>query len=262
MVESFEPPYEDSNSSVSALRVPIHPPIHLPGDWFHAMKGPVFSQLKVAAGDADLTRQGAGTPHGTPIIVHGRLTDGDGRPVRNTLIEIWQANASGGYWDSLDVSGFPLDPNFTGAGRCLTDNDGYYRFMTIRPGPYPAMFKAGARAWRASHIHFSVFGPDFSSRLVTQMYFEGDPMIRLDRLINAIPDVRGQERLIAKLDPDNSISESLGPPRKEPTLDGSGTLIYPPVRTDPAVHFDRNPSALAYRFDIVIRGSAATPFEG
>ena len=124
------------------------------------------------------------------------------------------------------------------------------------------MFKAGAHAWRASHIHFSVFGPDFSSRLVTQMYFEGDPMIRLDRMINAVPDVRGQERLIARLDPDNSVSESLGPPRTQPTLDGSGVLVPPPHRTDDAVKLSRNPSALAYRFDIVIRGSAATPFEG
>jgi len=262
MFESFDPPYEDSNSSVSALRVPLRPPIHLPKDWFHHMKGPVFSQLKVGPTDNDLTAQGAGDPIGTRIVVYGKLSDSDGRPVRNTLIEIWQANGAGGYFDSLDVSGFPLDPNFTGAGRCLTDNEGNYQFTTIRPGPYPAMFKAGQRAWRASHIHFSIFGDGFISRLVTQMYFEGDPMIRLDRMINAVPDVRGQERLIARLDPENSVSESFGPPRKQPTLDGSGVLIYPPQRNDPGVNLPRNPSALAYRFDIVIRGAAATPFEG
>lgn len=262
MVECFDPPLGDSNSPVSSLRVPVRPPIHLPGDWFHHMKGPVFGQLKIDPRDADLTIHGSGAPIGTPIIVYGKITDSDGRPVRNSLVEIWQANSAGGYVDSLDVSGFPLDPNFTGAGRCLTDHEGHYRFKTIRPGPYPAMFKAGHRAWRASHIHFSIFGEGFGSRLVTQMYFEGDPLIRLDRMINAVPDPRGQARLIAQLEADNSISESLGPPRTFPTVDGSGALVYAPPRTDENAKLDRNPSALAYRFDIVIRGAHATPFEG
>jgi protocatechuate 3,4-dioxygenase, beta subunit len=258
---SFEPPYEDSASSVSQLRMPVRPPIHLPPDWFHHVKGPVFDQLKVRPEDSDLTAHGVGEPIGTRVIVYGRVSDSDGRPVRRSLVEIWQANAAGGYFDSLDVSGFPLDPNFTGAGRCMTDDDGNYRFVTIRPGPYPALFRSGQRAWRASHIHFSLFGEAFQSRLVTQMYFEGDPLIKFDRMINAIPDVRGQERLIGRLDPDQSIAESFGPPRQLPTRDGSGVLVYPPQRTDPQALTARNPSALAYRFDIVLRGSGATPFE-
>ena len=258
---SFDPPYRDSNSSVSQLRMPERPLVQLPRGWLHHVSGPAFGQLKVRPGDSDLTAHGQGEPLGTRIIVHGRVTDSDGRPVRHSLIEIWQANAAGGYSDSLDVSGFPLDPNFIGAGRCLTDHDGHYRFVTIRPGPYPAFFRSTTHAWRASHIHFSLFGEAFDSRLVTQMYFEGDPLIRHDRMINAVPDERGQSRLIAQLDIDHSIAESFGPPRLHPTPDGVGGLVYPTPRTDPGVLTPRNPSALAYRFDIVLRGPGATPFE-
>lgn len=258
---SFDPPHKDSNSSFSQLRMPERPLIELPRGWFHHAKGPVFNQLKVRPWDHDLTAHGHGEPLGTRVIVHGRVTDSDGRPVRHALIEVWQANAAGGYADSFDVSGFPLDPNFTGAGRCLTDDEGAYRFVTIKPGPYPAFFRSTTHAWRASHIHFSLFGEAFGSRLVTQMYFEGDPLIRHDRMINAIPDERGQQCLIARLDIDHSVAESFGPARLRPTLDGAGGLIPPPVRTDPGVHAPRNPSALAYRFDIVLRGSCATPFE-
>lgn len=258
---SFDPPHMDSNSSVSVLRMPQRPLIELPRGWFHHVKGPAFGQMRVRPQDSDLTAHGHGEPMGTKIIVHGRVTDSDGRPVRNSLIEIWQANASGGYADSLDVSGFPLDPNFTGAGRCLTDDKGYYRFVSIRPGPYPAFFRSAQHAWRASHIHFSLFGEAFDSRLVTQMYFEGDPLIRHDRMINAIPDERGRDRLIARLDADHSIAESFGPPRVRATPDGAGGWVNPPHRTDPGAVSPRNPSALAYRFDIVLRGSGATPFE-
>lgn len=257
----FDPPHKDSNSSVSELRMPLRPFIELPRGWFHHVRGPAFGQLKVRPSDSDLTRQCQAEPLGTRIIVHGRVSDSDGRPVRNSLVEIWQANAAGGYSDSLDVSGFPLDPNFIGAGRCLTDPEGYYRFVTIRPGPYPAFFRSKQHAWRASHIHFSLFGEAFDSRLITQMYFEGDPLIRHDRMINAIPDERGQQRLIARLDADHSIAESFGPPRLRPTPDGVGGLVYPPERTDPGVRAPCNPSALAYRFDIVLRGHGATPFE-
>ncbi len=123
------------------------------------------------------------------------------------------------------------------------------------------MYSPTNQAWRAAHIHFSIFGPGFESRLVTQMYFEGDPLLRQDRMLLAIPDVRGQERLIARFIQEESLSNSFGPPRTEPVRDGSGILIPPPVRTDPGALTTRNPSALAYRFDIVVRGSGATPFE-
>ncbi|UYP17916.1 protocatechuate 3,4-dioxygenase subunit beta [Rhodococcus sp. Z13] len=261
MIETFDPPLADSNSAISRLRVPLEKSIHLDKDFFHNRPGPAFGQLKLGPFDNDLTVQAAAEPIGTRVIVHGNITDSAGVPVKHALVEIWQANSAGGYRDSLDVSGFPLDPNFYGAGRCLTDARGYYRFTTIRPGPYPAMFKDGARVWRASHIHFSVLGAGCSSRLITQMYFEGDPLIRMDRMINAIPDRRGQERLIAKLEPENSISESFGPSRTLPTVDGSGAVIYPPKRTDPGAQLTKNPSALCYRFDVVLRGSAQTPFE-
>ena len=258
---SFEPPHKDSNSSVSELRMPARPFIHLPRGWFHRIKGPAYHQLKVAPTDSDLTAHGQSQPIGTRIIVHGRVTDSNGRPVRHSLVEIWQANAAGGYADSLDMSGFPLDPNFTGAGRCLTDDAGNYRFVTIRPGPYPAFFRSAEHGWRASHIHFSLFGEAFDSRLVTQMYFEGDPLIRHDRMINAIPDQRGQDRLIARLDADHSIAESFGPARLEATPDGVGGLVPPPPRSDVGLQSPYNPSALAYRFDIILRGDAMTPFE-
>jgi len=259
--EILDPPIADSNSSVSTLRVPVRPPIHLPSGWFHTLSGPAFGQLKLGPLDNDLTVHGAADPIGTRIRVHGRIIDSDGSPVKRALVEIWQTNAGGAYRDSQDVSGFALDPNFFGAGRCVTDTSGFYSFTTIRPGPYPAAFRDGARAWRASHIHFSVFGQSMAHRLVTQLYFEGDPLIEYDRMINAIPDRRGQERLIAKLDIENSISESFGPPRLNPTVDGTGALIYPPERNDPGVTRLRNPSLLAYRFDVVMRGERATPFE-
>jgi len=260
--EEHDPPYRDPNYRVTVERAPLEPAVRLPKEWFHNIKGPVFNQLKVNPIDSDLTAHGAGEPIGAKVIIFGRVSDSDGRPVRNSLVEIWQANAAGGYIDSLDVSGMPLDPNFKGAGRCLTDNDGNYRFTTIRPGPYPAMYVPGDRGWRAAHIHFSIFGPGFESRLVTQMYFEGDPLLRQDRMILAIPDVRGQERLIARYCQETTISASFGPPRLAPTLDGSGVLVQPPQRTDAGLLLPRNPSAIAYRFDIVLRGSGATPFEG
>lgn len=260
-VEVMDPPLADSNSAVSQLRVPVRPPIHLPQEWFHTLEGPAFGQLKLGAFDNDLTVHGVADPIGTRVRVHGKITDSGGIPVKGALVEIWQSNASGAYRDSLDVSGFPLDPNFIGAGRCLTDAEGNYSFTTIRPGPYPAQFRDGGRAWRAAHIHFSVFGQSIGHRLVTQLYFEGDPLIAHDRMINAIPNRRGQDRLIAKLDIENSISESFGPPRLFPTVDGSGAVVPTPQRTDPGVHLARNPSLLAYRFDVTLRGERATPFE-
>lgn len=260
-VEVMDPPAADSSSAVSRLRVPVRPPIHLPQGWFHSLQGPAFGQMRLGAFDNDLTVHGVSEPIGTRVRLYGKITDSGGIPVRDALVEIWQANAAGAYRDSLDVSGFPLDPNFVGAGRCLTDSEGNYGFTTIRPGPYPAQFRDGGRAWRASHVHFSVFGRSIGHRLVTQLYFEGDPLIAHDRMINAIPDERGRERLIARLDIDNSVSESFGPPRMFPTVDGSGAVVPTPERTDPNVHLRRNPSVLAYRFDVVLRGERSTPFE-
>jgi protocatechuate 3,4-dioxygenase, beta subunit len=259
--EIMDPPLADSNSAVSTLRVPVQAPLHLPPGWFHTLEGPVFGLDTTRPLDHDLTAHGVSDPIGTRIKLFGRVTDSNGHPVRNALVEVWQANAAGGYRDSQDHSGFALDPNFWGSGRCLTDDQGNYHFITIQPGAYPAQFKDGNRVWRAAHIHLSVYGREIGHRLVTQVYFEGDPLIAYDRMINAIPDRRGQDRLIAKLDMDESVSETLGPPRHFSTLDGSGAMVPPPVRTDPNALLPRNPSLLGYRFDIVLRGSSATPFE-
>ena len=184
--------------------------------------GPVFGASRVKASDADLTRQHVGEPQGERIIVAGRVTDSDGRPVRGTLIEAWQANAAGRYAHELDDHPAPLDPNFTGLGRCLTGDDGTFRFVSIKPGAYP--WRNHPNAWRPAHIHFSLFGQAFEQRLVTQMYFPGDPLLPFDPIYNSVPDVRARERLIAQLDLANTVAEW----------------------------------ALAYRFDIVLRGRAAT----
>jgi protocatechuate 3,4-dioxygenase, beta subunit len=262
LIEEIEPPRSDPEYAVTVGRAPLQPLVQLPPDWFQHMRGPVFGQIKVRPFDNDLTVQGAAEPIGSRVVIFGRVTDHDGRPVRHSLVEIWQANAAGGYIDVLDPCGFALDPNFKGCGRCLTDQDGNYRFTTIRPGAYPARYSSTNLGWRAAHIHFSVFGESFHSRLVTQMYFEGDPLLRQDRMLLAIPDVRGQDRLIAKFCAEQTLTQSMGPGRHHPTLDGSGIWIQPPQRDDEFVHQARNPSALAYRFDIVLRGDRATPFEG
>jgi protocatechuate 3,4-dioxygenase beta subunit len=177
--------------------------------------------------DHDLTRNGVrtGAVLGERIIVTGRVLDDGGRPVPDTLIEIWQANACGRYIHKLDQHDAPLDPNFTGAGRVLTDGTGTYRFVTVRPGAYP--WKNHANAWRPAHIHFSVFGDAFPSRLVTQMYFPGDPLLALDPIYGGIPDPRGRERLIS---------------------------AYDHQVTQPGF-------ALGYRFDLVLCGGRMTPFE-
>ena len=145
--------------------------------------------------DSDLTRQHAGEPLGERIIVEGRVLDEDGRPVPQTLVEIWQANAAGRYTHRIDQHAAPLDPNFSGAGRTITDDEGRYRFVTIRPGAYP--WKNHHNAWRPAHIHFSLFGTSFLTRLITQMYFPGDPLLPLDPIFNSIPDERARARLIA-----------------------------------------------------------------
>ncbi|KAA6461855.1 protocatechuate 3,4-dioxygenase subunit beta [Acidobacteria bacterium AB60] len=187
--------------------------------------GPVFRPNLLRVGDSDLTAQHAAPPLGERIYVHGRVLDEDGRPVRNALVEIWQANSAGRYRHKVDTYNAPLDPNFTGEGRTLTDDNGYYCFKTIKPGPYP--WGNHHNAWRPSHIHFSLFGAGILSRLVTQMYFPGDPLQPLDPIFNSIPDPDARQRLVSKLDMQRA----------------------------------EDSYALAYAFDIVLRGSHDTPFE-
>jgi protocatechuate 3,4-dioxygenase, beta subunit len=159
---------------------------------------PCFGNDEVAARDADLTAGHAGEPIGERIIVTGRVLDATGSPVAGQLVEIWQANAAGRYNHQLDQHPAPIDPNFTGAGRCLTAADGTYRFLTIKPGPYP--WRNHENAWRPAHIHFSIFGTAFTQRLVTQMYFPGDPLFGLDPIYQSIVDRDVRQRLIATYD--------------------------------------------------------------
>jgi protocatechuate 3,4-dioxygenase beta subunit len=205
-------------------RAPSQPLILLP----HTLSettGPVFGHVAVNETDMDLTRQHAGEPLGERIIVTGRVLDEDGRPVPHTLVEIWQANSTGRYVHVRDQHPAPLDPNFTGAGRALTDADGRYRFVTIKPGAYP--WRNHYNAWRPAHIHFSLFGPSFLSRVITQMYFPGDPLFKYDPIFQSITDERARERLVSRFDIDATED-----------------------------HW-----ALAYQFDIVLRGRNATPTE-
>ena len=224
-LDGFEPPYLHPDYRSTVLRAPHLAPVRLPSEWFHRVSGPAFGRVVVRSSDADLTRQHNGEPLGERIILSGRVLDDDGRPVRDTLVEVWQANAAGRYADAADDHDAPLDPNFTGAGRCRTDADGRYRFVTVKPGAYP--WQNHENAWRPAHVHFSIFGPELASRLVTQMYFPGDPLMRLDPILNSIADPRGRKLLVGAFD--------LGS-----TVPGW---------------------ALAYRWDIVLRGSAATPME-
>lgn len=187
--------------------------------------GPVFGHDDVKPGDSDLTRQHAGEPLGERIIVSGRVLDENGRPVRNTLLEVWQANAAGRYVHKGDTHDAPLDPNFTGAGRTVTDDEGRYRFLTVKPGAYP--WRNHHNAWRPAHIHFSLFGPAFATRLVTQMYFPGDPLLSFDPIFNSTADEKARNRLISTLDWETTSPEY----------------------------------ALGYRFDIVLRGRNETPVE-
>ncbi|MEC4019971.1 protocatechuate 3,4-dioxygenase subunit beta [Streptomyces sp. H27-D2] len=161
--------------------------------------GPVFGPSDVTELDSDLTLQHRGEPLGERVTVSGRLLDRAGRPVRGQLIELWQANAAGRYAHLRDQHRAPLDPNFTGAGRCLTDDEGGYAFTTVKPGAYP--WGNHSNAWRPAHLHFSVFGTAFTQRLVTQMYFPGDPLSAYDPIWNSITDAAARERLVAAYDP-------------------------------------------------------------
>jgi protocatechuate 3,4-dioxygenase beta subunit len=221
---TVHPPYAVPAYRSTQHRHPTRPLIVLPHT-LSEITGPVFGHTTVRPQDSDLTIQHQGEPLGERIVVSGRLLDGDGRPVRHSLIEIWQANAAGRYAHQVDQHPAPLDPNFTGAGRCLTDEQGWYRFVTIKPGAYP--WGNHPNAWRPAHIHFSVFGPAFATRLVTQMYFPGDPLFPYDPIMQSVRDPRDRERLISRFD---------------------WSLTTPEW-------------ALGYRFDLVLRGRAATPFE-
>lgn len=186
---------------------------------------PAFGQRDVAAIESDLTIQHAGEPLGERMTVRGRLLDSWGRPLANQLVELWQANSAGRYIHQRDQHPAPLDPNFTGAGRAITNADGEYTFTTIKPGPYP--WKNHRNAWRPAHIHFSVFGSSFTQRLVTQMYFPGDPLFALDPIYNSIWRQQDRDNLVAVYDHDLTSPEW----------------------------------ATGYRFDIVVDGPDATWFE-
>ncbi len=173
----------------------------------------------------DLTHDGSGEAIGERILVSGRVLDEDGKPLRRALVEIWQANAAGRYAHDADTHAAPLDPHFRGVGRFLTDDDGAYRFTSIKPGAYP--WRNHPNAWRPAHIHFSLFGCGLASRLVTQMYFPGDPLLALDPIHHSIPDARARDRLICRFDVETTIPEH----------------------------------ALGYRFDIVLRGRDSTPMD-
>jgi protocatechuate 3,4-dioxygenase, beta subunit len=214
------PPYVSS-----VLRSPRQPLVLIPKALANC-RGPVFGHGVIGECDHDLTAQHAGKPIGEPIVVHGRVLDEDGRAVRGALIEVWQANAAGRYRHKSDQSGMPLDANFSGAGRTITDEEGRYEFRTIKPGPYP--WKNHYNAWRPAHIHFSLLGAGILSRLVTQMYFPGDPLQPLDPIFNSIADEKARNRLVSRFDMDRAETDR----------------------------------ALAYAFDIVLRGSSETPFEG
>lgn len=218
------PPYLHPAYNSTRKRAPSQPLIHIPAT-LTELTGPVYGHDVVRESDGDLTRQHAGEPLGERIVVTGRVLDEDGRPVPNTLVEIWQCNAAGRYIHVRDQHPAPLDPNFSGAGRVVTDAEGRYRFTTVKPGAYP--WRNHPNAWRPAHIHFSLFGPSFLTRLVTQMYFPGDPLFAYDPIFNAIADERARQRLVSRFDM---------------------------ATTEPEW-------ALGYAFDFVLRGREATPLE-
>ncbi|MCW2940273.1 MAG: protocatechuate 3,4-dioxygenase [Actinomycetia bacterium] len=193
----------------SVLRHPKNPLVALGDPDAVELSGPVFGVTDITELDSDLTRQHPGEPLGERITVTGRVLDRAGRPVRGQLVEIWQANASGRYAHQRDQHPAPLDPNFTGVGRCLTGDDGAYQFTTVKPGAYP--WRNHLNAWRPAHIHFSLFGTAFGQRLITQMYFPGDPLFPYDPIFNSVTDERARQRLIAAYGHDLSRPEwSLG----------------------------------------------------
>ncbi len=217
------PPLLSPGYRSTVLRAPSREPVVLAHS-LTEITGPALGEGRVLPSDSDLTRQHDGEPLGERIIVHGRVLDSDGRAVPGALVELWQANSAGRYAHSRDQHPAPLDPNFTGVGRCLTDSAGRYRFVTLKPGAYP--WRNHKNAWRAQHIHFSLFGRSFVQRLVTQMYFPGDPLFHQDPIFNAVP-AAARHRMISAFDLSATVPEW----------------------------------ALAYEFDIVLRGRDQTPME-
>jgi protocatechuate 3,4-dioxygenase, beta subunit len=185
-------------------RAPDRPLVTLPEE-FHRLDGPVFGEDAIGELDNDLTRQHEGEPLGERIVVTGRVVDDDGRAIPNALVEVWQANAGGRYKHEVDQHPAPLDPNFSGAGRTLTDSEGNWRFVTIKPGAYP--WGNHENAWRPQHIHFSVFGHAFTQRLVTQMYFPGDPLLEHDPIAHAVRDPKARELMIASFDLERTVPD-------------------------------------------------------
>ncbi len=196
---THHPNYLSPDYKSTRIRSPQKPLIPMK-QTLSELTAPVYGADKVSALDGDLTKNGRinGEPIGERIIVEGKLRDQLGRPIRNALIEVWQANAAGRYRHKKEIHDAPHDPNFTGGGRVLTDDDGNYRFITIKPGAYP--WGNHHNAWRPAHIHFSVFGTNFLSRLVTQMYFPGDPLQPIDPIFNSMPTDLAKELLVAKYD--------------------------------------------------------------
>jgi len=219
---ALDPPYDYPDYLSTKQRSPRQPLVALPAGALD-VPGPLVPAGFVKNGDNDLTSRGKSAPLGEKMILVGRLLDADGRPVRRSLVEIWQANASGRYHHPGDQHEAPLDPNFEGIGRTLTDDDGAYRFVTVKPGSYP--WRNHSFAWRPQHIHFSLLGNAPVQRLVTQMYFPGDPLLDIDPIYNSVPDPEARKRMICALDLRTGIEEI----------------------------------ALGYRFDIVLAGAKSTP---
>lgn len=222
-VAGTQPSYDSASYRSTGLRHPIQVPVRLPHT-VTELSGPAFSPAQHPPLQ-DLSKTDGHEALGERIIVAGQVTDEDGRPAPHSMIEIWQANAAGRYAHALDQHDAPLDPNFQGVGRVFTDAAGQYRFTTIKPGAYP--WRNHANAWRPNHIHFSLFGPGYATRLITQMYFPGDPLLALDPIFNCVPDEAARHRLVAAFD----------------------------------IGLTQPEWALGYRFDVVLRGRGATPFE-
>jgi protocatechuate 3,4-dioxygenase, beta subunit len=216
------PPYAHDAYASTIKRAPRQPLLRV-DQTLSEITGPRFGPELIRPGDIDMSRFNGGEALGERIVVAGRILDEDGRPLPETLIEIWQANAAGRYAHPVDTHDAPLDPHFAGAGRVMTNGYGAYRFTTIKPGAYP--WRNHPNAWRPAHIHFSIFGPSFATRLITQMYFPGDPLLALDPVYNSVPDPKARARLIARFDIDTTMPEY----------------------------------ALGYQFDMVLRGRYATP---
>jgi protocatechuate 3,4-dioxygenase beta subunit len=221
---TLDPPYDYPSYGSTVARAPRQP-LHVLPDGLTEQRGPVFGEDRVSQLDSDLTRQHEGAPLGERLIVWGHVNDCDGRPLAGKLVEVWQANSAGRYAHEVDQHQAPLDPNFSGAGRCLTDAQGRYRFVTVRPGSYP--WRNHPNAWRPAHIHFSFFGRGFTSRLVTQMYFPGDPLLQYDPMYQSISDPAAAATLLGQFDLGATVEDW----------------------------------ALGYRFDVVLGGRRGTPTE-